>query len=259
MATPHAEHSPTCEHDHSAHAAHTAHGAHDSHAAHHRHPAPHALPAPAQAGPADPADVEYTCPMHPDVRQLGPGHCPICGMALEPVLATADAGPSPELRDMSRRFGIGAALTAPVFALEMGGHLVDLHHVLAPQASNWLQLVLATPVVLWAGWPFFVRAAASVRHRSLNMFSLIALGTGAAWLYSVAGTVAPGLFPAELRLADGAVPIYFEAAAVITVLVLLGQVLELRARERTSGAIQALLVVRAGLPGRLHRAQARDG
>ena len=185
--------------------------------------------------------VEYTCPMHPQIRQMGPGHCPICGMALEPVVATEAAGESPELRDMTRRFWIGTALTAPVFALEMGGHLTNLNHLLGQQLSNWIQLLLGTPVVLWAGWPFFVRAAASVKNRSLNMFSLIALGTGAAWLYSVVGTVAPQLFPEELRLADGAVQIYFEAAAVITVLVLLGQVLELRAREKTSGAIKALL------------------
>ena len=185
--------------------------------------------------------VEYTCPMHPQVRQPGPGNCPICGMALEPVLATAEQSESPELRDMTRRFWIGTVLTAPVFALEMGGHLTNLSHLLGHQQSNWIQLLLGTPVVLWAGWPFFVRAVASVKNRSLNMFSLIALGTGAAWTYSMVGTIAPGLFPAELRLADGAVPIYFEAAAVITVLVLLGQVLELRAREKTSGAIKALL------------------
>ena len=210
------------------------------------HPSAKAKPLP------DPA--EYTCPMHPQVRQMGPGFCPICGMALEPVLATA-AGDSPELRDMTRRFWIGLALTVPVFALEMGGHLTDLHHLVGARASNWIQLVFGTPVVLWAGWPFFVRALASLRHRSPNMFTLIALGTGAAWLYSMAGTLAPGLFPAALRGADGAVPIYFEAAAVITVLVLLGQVLELRARERTSGAIRALLdlapknAVRVGADG----------
>jgi Cu+-exporting ATPase len=162
-------------------------------------------------------------------------------MALEPLVATEETEESPELRDMTRRFWIGAALTLPVFVLEMGGHLTNLNHFLGQQLSNWVQLLLCTPVVLWAGWPFFTRAAASVKNRSLNMFSLIALGTGAAWLYSVVGTVAPQLFPAELRLADGAVPIYFEAAAVITVLVLLGQVLELRAREKTSGAIKALL------------------
>ena len=190
---------------------------------------------------SDHSQVEYTCPMHPQVRQMGPGNCPICGMGLEPVLATADAGESPELRDMTKRFWIGTALTVPVFALEMGGHLFNIHQVIAPQTSNWVQLLLGTPVVLWAGWPFFVRAVASVKNRSLNMFSLIALGTGAAWIYSIVGTVAPSLFPPEMRLADGAVAIYFEAAAVITVLVLLGQVLELRAREKTSGAIKALL------------------
>ena len=210
-----------------------AHGRHD----HSQHAHAPARPAPA----GDPSGVEYTCPMHPQVRQMGPGTCPICGMALEPLLATTEQGESPELRDMTRRFWIGTALTLPVFALEMGGHLTNLNHVLGQQLSNWIQLLLGTPVVLWAGWPFFVRAVASVRHRSLNMFSLIALGTGAAWIYSVVGTVAPGLFPAALRLPDGAVQIYFEAAAVITVLVLLGQVLELRAREKTSGAIKALL------------------
>ncbi len=186
-------------------------------------------------------DVEYTCPMHPQVRQMGPGTCPICGMALEPVIASGGSGDSPELRDMTRRFWIGLALSLPVFALEMGGHLFNVGHLVPAQASNWIQLLLGTPVVLWAGWPFFVRAWASVRHRSLNMFSLIALGTGAAWLYSIVGTLAPGAFPAELRGEGGAVAIYFEAAAVITVLVLLGQVLELRAREKTSGAIKALL------------------
>ena len=185
--------------------------------------------------------VEYTCPMHPQVRQMGPGSCPICGMALEPVLATADQGESPELRDMTRRLWIGTALTLPVFALEMGGHLFNLHHLIGQQASNWVQLLLGSPVVLWAGWPFFTRAVASVKNRSLNMFSLIALGTGAAWLYSIVGTLMPNAFPAALRGDDGAVAVYFEAAAVITVLVLLGQVLELRAREKTSGAIKALL------------------
>ena len=189
----------------------------------------------------DRSGVEYTCPMHPQVRQMGPGHCPICGMALEPVLATAEQGESPELRDMTRRFWMGTALTVPVFALEMGGHLFDIHQLIAQQTSNWIQLLLGTPVVLWAGWPFFTRAVASVKNRSLNMFSLIALGTGAAWLYSIVGTLVPGLFPPALRGEDGAVAVYFEAAAVITVLVLLGQVLELRAREKTSGAIQALL------------------
>ena len=187
--------------------------------------------------------AEYTCPMHPEVRQIGPGHCPICGMALEPVLASS-SGSGPELQDMSRRFWLGLALTLPVVALEMGAHVTSLGHTIAQPASNWLQMLLATPVVLWAGWPFFVRAAASLRTRRLNMFTLIALGSGAAWVYSVVATWAPGLFPAELRSGEGragAVAVYFEAAAVITVLVLLGQVLELRAREKTSGAIRALL------------------
>ncbi|WP_374663997.1 copper-translocating P-type ATPase [Ramlibacter sp.] len=220
-------------------AAHS-HGA--PHRAHHDHghhlAAPAAAPAP--RAPANGQEAEYTCPMHPQVRQMGPGHCPICGMALEPVIATSGTGDSPELRDMTRRFWIGLALTAPVFVLEMGAHLLGWH-LLPGQTSNWAQLLLATPVVLWAGWPFFVRALASLRNRSLNMFTLIALGTGAAWLYSIVGTLAPGLFPQELRGHDGSIAVYFEAAAVITVLVLLGQVLELRAREKTSGAIQALL------------------
>jgi len=216
-------------HDHSAHA-------HHDHS-HHAH-APAATKAALQG---DPSQVEYTCPMHPQVRQMGPGSCPICGMALEPVLAAADQAESPELRDMTRRFWIGTALTLPVFALEMGGHLFNIHHLIAQQTSNWVQLLSGTPVVLWAGWPFFTRAVASVKHRSLNMFSLIALGTGAAWLYSIVATLLPGLFPPALRGEDGAVAVYFEAAAVITVLVLLGQVLELRAREKTSGAIKALL------------------
>jgi Cu+-exporting ATPase len=219
------------------HCDHAHHPAGHDHVGHEHHHSAATLPAPQ----GDLSQVEYTCPMHPQVRQMGPGNCPLCGMALEPVLATAEQGESPELRDMTRRFWIGTALTVPVFALEMGGHFFNVHQFIAQQASNWVQLVLGTPVVLWAGWPFFVRAVASVRNRSLNMFSLIALGTGAAWLYSIVGTLMPALFPAELRLADGAVPIYFEAAAVITVLVLLGQVLELRAREKTSGAIKALL------------------
>ena len=185
-------------------------------------------------------DVIYTCPMHPQIRQRGPGHCPICGMALEPLVASADSGPEPELIDMTRRFWIGTALALPVFLLEMGGHLFDLHHLIAPQVSVWVQFVLSTPVVLWAGRPFFVRGWASLVHLSLNMFTLIALGIGAAYGYSVIATLAPALFPDALKM-DGVVPVYFEAAAVITVLVLLGQVLELRARAGTSGAIRALL------------------
>ena len=185
--------------------------------------------------------VETTCPMHPQVRQIGPGHCPICGMSLDPVIAMADVKDGPELPDMTRRLMVGAALTTPIFLLEMSRHLFAFDYLITQQTSNWVQFVLATPVVLWAGWPFFVRAKSSVVNRNLNMFSLIALSTGAAWLYSIAGTVTPQLFPANLRIADGAVAVYFEAAAVITVLVLLGQVLELRAREKTSGAIKALL------------------
>ncbi len=208
--------------------------------AHQDHGRP-ARPSAQPAGKRADDKVEYTCPMHPQIRQMGPGSCPICGMALEPVLATGDTGDSAELRDMTRRFWAGLVLTLPVVALEMGGHLTRLNHLVSLQNSNWLQLLLGTPVVLWAGWPFFVRGWASMKNRSLNMFTLIALGTGAAWLYSIVGTAAPQLFPVELRGEGGAVAIYFEAAAVITVLVLLGQVLELRARERTSGAIKALL------------------
>ena len=185
----------------------------------------------------------YTCPMHPQIRQEGPGNCPICGMALEPLEVTAEAAPNEELADMTRRFWIGLALTLPVVVLEMGAHIpgLDLHHLVPPKLSTWIQFLLATPVVLWAGWPFFVRGWQSVLNRSLNMFSLIALGTGAAYAYSVVATLAPGIFPAGFRGPDGTVAVYFEAAAVITVLVLLGQVLELRAREQTGGAIRALL------------------
>lgn len=190
---------------------------------------------------AVPEGTIYTCPMHPEVRQVGPGSCPICGMALEPVLATADAGPNHELIDMTRRFWIGLALTSPVLVLEMGSHLTGLDHVIPRATSNWLQLALATPVVLWAGWPFFERGWASLRTRNLNMFTLIAMGTGVAWVYSVLATLAPQIFPDAFRGHDGSVAVYFEAAAVITVLVLLGQVLELRAREATGGAIRALL------------------
>jgi Cu+-exporting ATPase len=190
---------------------------------------------------AAPQGVIYTCPMHPQIRQVGPGNCPICGMTLEPEIATADTGPSAELVDMTRRFWIGLVLAVPVFALEMGGHLANLHMLLGAQLSNWIQLALATPVVLWAGAPFFGRAWRSLVTRHLNMFTLIAMGTGVAWGYSVIATIAPGIFPATFRDADGSVAIYFEAAAVIIVLVLLGQVLELRAREQTGGAIRALL------------------
>ncbi len=197
--------------------------------------------APAPPPKAAPSSAIYTCPMHPEIRQLGPGHCPICGMALEPEVATAAEGPSAELIDMSRRFRIALALSIPVVALEMGGHLANLHMWLPERVSNWIQLALATPVVLWAGWSFFERGWASLKSRNLNMFTLIAMGTGVAWAYSVVATAAPGVFPPAFRSTDGSVAVYFEAAAAITALVLLGQVLELRAREQTGGAIRALL------------------
>ncbi len=205
----------------------------------HHHGDGHASPkvSPAKAPPG----AVYTCPMHPEIRRPGPGSCPICGMALEPVTVTADTAPNPELRDMTIRFWIGLVLALPVFVLEMGGHvgLMALH--LSPGVSSWTQLLLATPVVLGCGWPFFERGARSLVTRQLNMFTLIAMGIGVAWAYSVVATLAPQAFPAAFRRPDGSTPIYFEAAAVITVLVLLGQVLELRARENTSGAIKALL------------------
>jgi P-type Cu+ transporter len=190
---------------------------------------------------AQPQGTIYTCPMHPQIRQSAPGACPICGMALEPDLAAGGAGPSPELVDMTRRLWLALALTAPVVILEMGGHFLGLHRWISPQVSAWLQLLMATPVVLFAGWPFFERGWRSLVSRNLNMFTLIAMGTGIAWLYSVIATLVPGAFPIMFRTLDGTVPVYFEAAAVITVLVLLGQVLELRARERTSAAIRGLL------------------
>jgi Cu+-exporting ATPase len=188
-----------------------------------------------------PEGTIYTCPMHPQIRQVGPGSCPICGMALEPEVASLDAAPNPELADMTRRFWIGLVLALPAVVLEMGGHLVGGHGWIDQTLSNWIQFAVATPVVLWAGWPFFVRGWQSLLTRNLNMFTLIAMGTGVAYVYSVVGTVAPNIFPATFRDHGGAVSVYFEAAAVITVLVLLGQVLELRAREATSGAIKALL------------------
>ncbi|GAA1951015.1 heavy metal translocating P-type ATPase [Nocardioides panacihumi] len=199
-----------------------------------------ALAAPATSGADE--QVEYTCPMHPQIRQLGPGSCPICGMALEPVTVAADTGPSAELVDMTRRFWVAVALSVPTVVLGMGSELFDVVADTIPGRVNaWLQLAFATPVVWWAGWSFFTRGWTSVRTMKLNMFTLIAMGTGVAWLFSVVATLAPGIFPASFRTMDDTVPVYFEAAAVITTLVLLGQVLELRARERTSGAIRALL------------------
>jgi Cu+-exporting ATPase len=199
-------------------------------------------PQPAKAEPAR-AGVIYTCPMHPEIRQQGPGNCPICGMALEPLEVSADSVANHELVNMTRRFWVGLALTLPLFVLEMGSHLpgLGLHELVPPVTLNWIEFALATPVVLWAGWPFFQRGWASVVSRHLNMFTLIALGTGAAYLYSVVATFAPNVFPAGFRGMGGAVAVYYEPAAVITVLVLLGQVLELRARAQTGGAIRALL------------------
>ena len=204
--------------------------------------AQHAAPMKASPNKAEGAasGMVYTCPMDPEVRQIGPGTCPICGMALEPEQVSLDQGPDPELIDMKRRFWIALPLTLPVFVLEMGRHFGVMEFV-PPSWSNWISLLLSTPVVLWAGAPFFARGWRSVISGHLNMFTLIAMGTGVAYLYSVIGTLAPQLFPAGFRDMHGAVAVYFEAAAVITVLVLLGQILELRARERTSGAIRALL------------------
>ena len=189
------------------------------------------------------AKSTYICPMHLEVRQVGPGSCPICGMALEPEMISLEEEANPELIDFSRRFWIGLFFTLPVFLLEMGGHIFpDLVHGLVPVSiSVWVQLVLATPVVLWAGFPFFERGAASFISGKLNMFSLIAVGTGAAYLFSLIATLAPEIFPASFRTSDGTVAVYFEAAAVIIILVLLGQILELRARAGTTTALRALL------------------
>jgi Cu+-exporting ATPase len=187
--------------------------------------------------------TEWVCPMHPEIVRPGPGTCPICGMALEPRVVTLEEGPNPELLDMTRRFGIGLALTVPVLAVGMSDLIPGqpVQHAVSPRVLAWVQLALATPVVLWGGWPFFERAWASVVNRSPNMFTLIGLGTGTAYGYSLVATLTPGLFPPAVRSHTGEVGLYFEVAAVITVLVLLGQVLELRARSRTSGAIRALL------------------
>ncbi len=207
------------------------------------------------SAPPPPKGAIWTCPMHPEIQRPGPGACPICGMALEPIVPEAADGPSEEYRDMRRRFWIGLVLALPVLALEMGGHMTGLHMLISRQASNWIQMLLATPVVLWAGWPFFERGWQSLRTRNLNMFTLIAMGTGVAWLYSMVAALLPDIFPDAFRAADGSVAVYFEAAAVITVLVLLGQLLELRARETTSGAIRALL----DLSPKLARRVAADG
>lgn len=212
-------------------------------------PAPHCdacakTPAKAAAAlaPENPGAI-YTCPMHPEVRQVGPGTCPECGMALEPALPTAEETENPELRDMTRRFWISVVLTVPLFLLAMSDLLPGqpVHHALGARLLGWIQFALATPVVLWGGWPFFVRGVQSIRNRRPNMFTLIALGTGAAFLFSVVAQIVPELLPASFRGHGGAAPLYFESAGVIVTLVLLGQVLELRARQATSGAIRALL------------------
>jgi Cu+-exporting ATPase len=190
-----------------------------------------------------PKGTLYTCPMHPEIVQEGPGPCPICGMALEPMGVPPEITDNPELTDFTRRLTVAAPLALFLLALDMGSHVfgVDLLPFMPPAAKQWLQLAIAIPAVLWCGWPFFVRGWASLRSGHLNMFTLIAIGTGAAFLYSLVATLTPGLFPAAMRDAHGLVPVYYEAAAVITALVLVGQVLELRARERTGGAIRALL------------------
>ncbi|AMD88271.1 cation transporter [Actinomyces radicidentis] len=225
-------------HSHGEHAHHDHPG--DDHAHHHAHQHDTGTGEPTVATPAV-EGVVYTCPMHPEIREDHPGSCPKCGMALEPIAPSSDDGPNPELADMRRRMWISAALAVPILVLTMLVPFVPAWDAAIPAAvSQWIQFALATPVVLWAALPFFQRGVASVRHRSLNMFTLVSLGVAAAYLYSLVGLLAPGLFPASMR-EDGRVEVYFEAAAVIVALVALGQVLELRARETTSGAIRALM------------------
>ena len=195
-------------------------------------------PKPAETVEA-PAGSIWTCPMHPEIRRSGPGSCPICGMGLEPLEPSADDGPNPELVDFTRRFWIAAVLAVPLLFLSMGAEMLRLNLMPAP-ISNWVQLALATPIVLWAGWPFFQRGWTSVVTWKLNMFTLVALGVGAAYAYSVVATLAPGLWPMSLRM-DGAAPVYYEAAGVVVTLVLLGQLLELRARAATGQAIRTLM------------------
>ncbi len=220
----------------------------------HAHHAEQAHARPAVDPASVPAGTIWTCPMHPEIRRDGPGSCPICGMALEPLEPTLEEGPNPELADMTRRFWISAAFAVPLFVLAMGMDLLGWQP-LPMRTASWVQLALATPVVLWGGWPFFARFWASLTSRHLNMFTLIGLGVGVAYGYSLVATLAPGIFPASLHTMDGQVPVYFEAAAVITTLVLLGQVLELRARSATGRAIRALL----GLAPKTARRVGADG
>src|SRR3954471_257838 len=209
---------------------------HSDHARKHAHTAPSA-----KAGAAAANGDTYTCPMHPEVRQTGPGICPKCGMALEPLVATMTEDNS-ELRDMTRRFWVSVALTLPLLFISMSEFMpaLNVHRMLSVNALNWTQAALSTPVVLWGGWPFFERAWRSFQSWNLNMFSLIGIGTGTAYLFSLAGLLFPALMPAAFKM-NGVVPLYFEAAAVIVMLVLLGQVLELHARARTNSAVKALL------------------
>jgi len=205
------------------------------------------LKPPKAATPASPRrgtqEVEYTCPMHPEVRQMGPGTCPKCGMALEPVSISAEVNDNSELKYMTRRFWIGVALTIPVLLATMADLIPGrpLAQMASARVWTWFELIVATPVILWGGWPFFVRGWRSLVNRSLNMFTLIALGVGVAYAYSMVAAILPGIFPASFRDEAGGVAVYFEAAAAIVTLVLLGQVLELRARSQTGSAIKALL------------------
>ena len=223
----------------------------NEHSHHHHHPQPVSGGTAPIENPAKDGGTIYTCPMHPQIRQPAPGNCPICGMALEPVMPSLEDEKNPELEDFKRRFWWTLALTVAGVVLAMGGHrLVPV----APSTMSWIELVLATPVVLWAGWPFFVRCVDSVRHRSPNMWTLIGIGVAAAYVYSVLATAAPGIFPEEFK-AMGRVAVYFEAASVIVSLTLLGQVLELKARSATSAAIKSLL----GLQAKTARRIRRDG
>ncbi len=230
---------------------------HDKFAA---NPESYLQPAAQKSKPILPKGTTYTCPMHPEIVREAPGDCPKCGMALEPMgVPAADAGPNPEVADFKRRLWVGAALTIPLLLLTMGP-LVGLGLIrqkLGESTAQWVELILSTPVVLWAGWPFFVRGAKSVLNRSLNMFTLISLGVGAAYLFSIVAVLVPGLFPDGFRDAQGHVGVYFEAGAVIVVLVLLGQVMELGARERTGSAIRALLDL-APKTARVIRADGRE-